>query len=243
MGLFEMLTDVGLWFMVGLIFAPPGVEYITKGDAAFPDIQAYFLDPVFLGGGVALTVLLWLLFGGGKDLSTRDLRVARWYLLNGTIIHICMDGLVGSFHKWPLFYKQYCTLDKRFITGHPIPWTVGVIEFFGHSLFCFLTYYGYHNRRRWTPAAELFACAFQIFGAIAFVLAEFREGLENVPADWNLDFSWFHLFYFWFGFGANFVWLLIPGTLAWTATQRIAACYDPAGKPEHPTLKSSKKKH
>ena len=68
-----------------------------------------------------------------------------WYLLNGSIIHMLMDGGVGSVHVLPAMDKQYKRLDKRFTRplgderGSCI-WLVGMLELCVKGPLCLLLY-------------------------------------------------------------------------------------------------------
>ena len=70
-----------------------------------------------------------------------------WYLVNGSIIHIIMDGLVGVFHAYDpldLLYKQ---MDTRFETHDHIPITIGLIEIVFMGPCCLYLSYLYVNQR------------------------------------------------------------------------------------------------
>ena len=161
-----------------------------------------------------------------QPLSLRDHRAAMWYLLNGTVIHILMDGLVGAFHVLPLMNENYEKLDLRFTR----PWgdergscilTVSLMELFVKGPLCILLYHAYHTRKSYTDALELLVCALQLYGCIMFSGTELLHGLSNLPADWNLEFTKEHLLHFWFAFVAcEPIWIVVPVWLGWRAFQR-----------------------
>lgn len=68
----------------------------------------------------------------------------RRYLVNGVVIHIMMDGLVGSFsvHKvfLPPMTDHYRILDNRFVLGDPNALVVTFTELLVMGPLCLLAY-------------------------------------------------------------------------------------------------------
>jgi hypothetical protein len=52
-----------------------------------------------------------------------------------------------------------------------------------------------------------------MYGAIMFFFAEVINGQPNVPVDVDRTFSFHYLLYYWFAFGANLIWIVIPTAL------------------------------
>lgn len=79
---------------------------------------------------LALTVYLGKRDRSSIPLSARDQRLASWFLLNGAIIHIFMDGLIGVFKVCPPFQRHYATLDVRYGEGDATVDVVSLVELF-----------------------------------------------------------------------------------------------------------------
>ena len=61
----------------------------------------------------------------------------------------------------------------------------------------------------------------RLFGTIVFVGAEVLTNFHNVPVDWNLEFTFHHNFYFWFGFVfGNGVWAVITPLVFFLTVRR-----------------------
>ena len=49
----------------------------------------------------------------GRGICSGEERAANWYLLNGGVIHLAMDGLTGGYLFMPLMSDNYQKLDNR----------------------------------------------------------------------------------------------------------------------------------
>lgn len=121
-------TDPTLLFGVNCLFS----VCFVSGDAAtkslvlrelstIPAVLAGFLaDPCFPVAIVCLLVVRFIIGDGARALTAADKRRAGWYLWNGIIFHIMMDGMAGG--KWgnKLMADNYAILDRRF-TDHSHP--------------------------------------------------------------------------------------------------------------------------
>ena len=88
---------------------------------------------------------------------------ANWFLWNGGVIHVTMDGLTGGYSKLPLLAENYRMLDRRAngklidglasaegISGLTDDAVAGAFVVFRVELFvmaplCLLTYIAYHR--------------------------------------------------------------------------------------------------
>ncbi|MES1913771.1 MAG: hypothetical protein MHM6MM_005930 [Cercozoa sp. M6MM] len=215
----SILVDPTVWFCIFCLIVPPGMAYLNGRPE---EVIPFFLDRVPLSLLILLIATVLITHSGKTvKLSKADQMTARWYLLNGVLIHIGMDGLVGTLHQWKLFDEQYKIMDRRFIVEHSVPWTIGLIEITHHAPLALLTYYGYWHGKKWARLMEIVTCCFHYAGALFFVIPELKDGAINIPFDWNLDFTFHHVLYFWFCFGANFIWMFLPAGLAWRAGKRV----------------------
>lgn len=50
----------------------------------------------------------------------------------------------------------------------------------------------------------------QLYGAVLFAGAEVVNNFPSTVVDRNFEFTFDHCFYFWFAYGANYIWVVIP---------------------------------
>lgn len=194
------------------------------------------LDPFVLGCGAVATAT-WYSATRRTDRTRKmpvyDRWAAEWYWWNAFLFHGVLDGATGSFAAVPVMLSQYQVLDRRFITHHSVPWTVGCVEFFIMQPGCLLLVWAIHQGRRDVrfPLELMVGCC-HVFGLILFVVAEVYEGQLNVPSldpvgvpgdRWaNAKLNFYHFMYYWFGFWfCNLVWFFIPAV---RMTRAFAEC-------------------
>lgn len=231
--LLEALVDPMVLFCAGCIAAPIFVnENMTPAK-----IREYFLHPAMLAAAAAL-VLAWAVaeFVGKKPvrLSFGDRTLARWYLLNGVIIHALMDGLVGVFKANKYFAKQYGMLDRRY--GAPLGsyngsavHVISLMELLVKAPICILLYLAIRKGWRCRDALEFFTCVTQAYGTVVYLGQEAISGAPNLDVDYKLEFTFHYIFYFWFAvvFGCV-LYLIVPGIVGYRVYQRLVA-NSPAG--------------
>lgn len=213
----------------------------------------FLMDPCFLVGGLFLAIALHLansddkllgkLSGNKPDpesMTWYETYAAGWYLWNGCICHVMLDGMAGGNWGNALMNKNYRQLDLRFnyeqkgTAGGPHPsdvaaaLTVTQTELWCHSVLCLFAYVGYCRDAKWKQEIGILALAFQLFGAIVFVGPEFLTGCLNMVPHNEFNCmpdtgSLYNLFYFYFGVGANFVWVVIPVWMIWEEVRSSAA--------------------
>ena len=173
-------------------------------------VRAHLTDPANLAW-LAYTVLAAVVAGSASKLRASESLAAGWFLWNGAIIHLAMDGLVGGYHNWPLMDKSYRILDRRANDDVPesqggppygqamITWTIFNCELFIHSSLCFISYVGIVRRAPWRQPFEIMALTWQLVGAVLFIVPELLAGCANlVPQGKEYcipGFSIFELFY------------------------------------------------
>ena len=207
---FPHILDPTMVFCLFCLIVPLFKEASTTHEERI----AFLTDPLLLGSFGLLIALAFLVRITGKcvELNVWERARARWYLWNGAIIHIMMDGGVGALKKLPLFRHQYKILDARFNDDDAItvPVLVGLVEIFVMAPLCFLTYYAYRRGSSWRYPMEVMICTCHIFGTIMFCLPEHLEGFKNIETDFDFEFTLHKITYFWFGYGANFIWIVLP---------------------------------
>ena len=231
--LLEVVFDPFVLFCAGCIAAPIFVNPNMTPDK----IQEYFTHPAMIACA-ALLVVAWVAaeFIGSKPikLSFGDRLLARWYLLNGVIIHILMDGLVGVFKANKYFATQYGMLDKRYgdelgnFTGSAVH-VVSLMELLVKGPICVLLYLAIRKGSKHRDALEFFTCVTQAYGTVVYLGQEAISGGKNFDVDWNFEFTFHYIFYFWFAviFGCV-LYLIVPGIVGWRVYKRIVRS-TPAG--------------
>merc|ERR1712086_419652 len=229
-----LVTDPSFAFLFPTLFLPLFVHGdVTTKVLRFsvPDLdvlQEYFTNYAFLAC-VGFFVLAQILTIGGSSSRT-----ANWFLLNGCIIHVAMDGLTGGFHALPALDNAYRQLDNRF--NYPDPTgssedayaaakVVVSLELFLMAPMCLITYYGCLRKRIWSNEMVMLTAFLRLIGTIVFIVPEFITGCKNlspfglescetrfktVPEGTTL---YYHMLYFGFAVGANIVWIVVPAKL------------------------------
>ncbi|GET87387.1 hypothetical protein, conserved [Leishmania tarentolae] len=152
---------------------------------------------------------------------------ARWYLLNGIIVHMFMDGCVGVFKTNSLLAENYAKIDARYASelgsfnGSAVH-VVSLMELFVKGPLCVLLYWAFQVRHPMRDALEFFTCVTQAYGTIVYLGQEAISGAPNLDVDYDLTFSPHYLLYFWFAviFGCV-LYLLVPAVLGWRSYLRL----------------------
>lgn len=228
MSLLEIIFDPFVLFCVGCIVTPPLVDKTLSRDAQLD----YFTHPAMLFCAALLIITYVYTFVVNRQrvvkLAASKRMLARWYLLNGVIIHILMDGLVGVYKANQPFATQYAKLDKRYgadvgtFLGSAVH-IVSAMELFVKGPLCILLYIAYHHNLSIRDPLELITCATQIYGTVVYLGQEWLTGGHNFDVDWNLTFSMHYLLYFWFAvFFGCLLYFVVPGILGYWCFTRIA---------------------
>lgn len=162
-----------------------------------------------------------------------DKLIIMWFLHNGGIIHIVMEGLAAGWGLWPEIYESYQLIDNRFRFHVPdfhggAPdeaklnvWLITQLELYVWAPFCVLTvlsYYGVlHQRHR--HGLAIVTSMMQIIGTIFFVFSPLFHDCMDLPPfgvkGCLPELDWFTLIYVYLAFGINFVWVIIPSMIIW----------------------------
>lgn len=235
---------------------------VPNPDFSLDLVHAHWSDPA-MQFGAAYFAIAWLVPAvlrvlsraqrNKKGVETQwtagEARGAAWFLLNGGIIHVIMDGLTGGFglshNMLPLMFANYRLLDNRcredvpYAQGGPNPGSVSTavtvfrLELFAMAPLCLLTYWAYVLRKPFRHELEVITLTFQFIGTVFFIVPELMTGCEAVSPfgksalggcfgapDPN---SLYDLMYFYFAFGMNIVWLVIPALMAWSSIRESAS--------------------
>ena len=214
-----IIFDPTVLFVLGCLSVGPALEYMQNPSGAVEKIIEYVKDPAIVSGFGVL--LVGILYGGSwkKGFTGSERRLALWYLINGAFIHVTMDGMTGGWHFLELLNNHYINLDKRFAQDEAVSWLITQLELWLMAPLCILTYAAIVKRSPSRYLLEIITSLFQLAGAIFFFGSEvvniwFRSPhlhhIPNIPVDWDLSFDFHDCLYFWFGFGANLIWVVIP---------------------------------
>lgn len=222
----EVLLDPFVNFCIMCIVTPVSIQWDTISQE---EAIEFFTHPAMIGCLALLIVAVLETKYGGKNvkLTSGERKTARWYLLNGVVIHILMDGLVGVYKANRLFAENYAKLDKRYaaelgsFNGSAVHIISG-LELFVKGPICILLYRAYHRGSPHRDALEFLTCVTQVYGTIIYLGQEAISGMKHCDVDYDLTFTFHYLLYFWFAvvFGC-LLWLLVPTYLGWKAYLRI----------------------
>lgn len=205
-----IIFDPSFLFCLGCLLTPLAIQYRENPELIYNETLKHFSDPAIIIGFSFIILALFLCRNSKSSLGILESKIANWMLFNGGIIHVTMDGLTGGYHLLPLLNKHYCILDKRFLTDEPNSFVITQIELFIMAPLCFLSYISFRNGSIHKYTFSIVVSSLQIMGGIIFAGSEIVANFPNVPVDRNFQFTFHYLLYFWFGFGANLIWILIP---------------------------------
>eukprot|EP00744_Colponema_vietnamica_P018686 GILI01026376.1.p1 GENE.GILI01026376.1~~GILI01026376.1.p1 ORF type:complete len:245 (+),score=53.97 GILI01026376.1:43-777(+) len=226
MPLLEVLFDPFVAFCAICIATPLAIQYSTVTQE---DVKDYLLEPsmLFSFGLMALVVLETTFGGKCVKLSASERMRARWYLLNGAIIHILMDGLIGVFKTNSLMAANYKKIDIRYseplgnYNGSAVH-VISLCELLIKGPICLILYRMYYRGSAHKELFEFFTCVTQMYGTVVYLGQEFVSGCPNLDVDWHLTFSLHHLVYFWFAIAIGCIlYFLVPGYLGYQCYKRI----------------------
>lgn len=222
--LLEVLLDPFVLFCLGCIASPMLIDSaITR-----TDVVAYFSNPAIVGSFVALGLIVVVTKSGNcVKLSRADRMLARWYLLNGVIVHSLLDAGIGVFKVDPYLAKHYALVDRRYAaslgdSNAAAVHVVTILELVLKGPVCVALYYCMHRGSPHRDALELFTCVTQVYGTFVYLGQELLTRGRDLDVDWKLEFTFHHIFYFWFAviFGCV-LYLIIPAIVGWRTYKRL----------------------
>ncbi|EKF39759.1 3-Beta-hydroxysteroid-delta(8), delta(7)-isomerase, putative [Trypanosoma cruzi marinkellei] len=228
----EIFVDPFVCFCVSCIFVPLIVD---RDHLMYADVIGYLTEPAMLFAAALLFIAVaeakiarWR-YRSPPLLTFYERMRARWYLLNGVVIHIFMDGLVGVFKASTLLARNYAKIDKRYgaalgnFEGSAVH-VVSLMELFVKGPLCILLYRAYQTHSRHRDALEFFSCVTQAYGTVVYLGEEILSGMPHLDVDHNWEFTPHYLLYFWFAvvFGC-LLYLFIPCWWGWEAYKRLVA--------------------
>ena len=224
------VTDPSVLFALSIIAAPLGL--VNYPELQIEASKQYLMNPAIIG-----CTILWLAIEILYSVKSKKSIIAHWYLIDGIFFHFLLDPLSGLFQLTDLMSKQYGKLDKRYILPFDdeglIVNLVSLLELFVMAPICLYIYYGYYkyfgrkkNQNITNTKAkrgilliyslEIIVSTVQLIGTFFYDGQELihiirADGKEIVDVDYNLSFTFHHIFYFWFGVViAQLPWIFVP---------------------------------
>ena len=169
-------------------------------------------------------------------LSKKQSMIARWYLNNAVFTSFLMDGLSSLYNLFPLMHNVYLRIDGRLLEPLSGKGMVATLAFELELVFvlpmALIVYYGYRchviyvlndiNNNivavypSWVHVFEIIISVLHLCGSYFYFVSEilhviFGTGLESLPFDWNLEFTFDYIIYFWFtNLLASSIWIIVP---------------------------------
>jgi hypothetical protein len=221
------IVDPFFWFCAFALAVPP----FWVGHNTQQTIE-YFSDP-FMIGSVAFSLLVsvfthYITRTPSAALSSFDAWRARWYLLNGVIIHFYLDGLIGAYKVNKTLASQYAILDKRYNDHGPLGQTLHVISVIELALYmpaCVWLYWAFWKGKAYRASLEVFVASFQLYGTLIYILTEAMNEFKSFTY-WNRRAEYWDLnviFYLYFAvFVGVALWIIVPLWLIYCAFAETA---------------------
>ena len=115
-----LATDPFFLFCLSILFTPLIVRTAEGDQLELRPFDAsvwlqYWTDPAVVAGLAFALPALWHA-GRQPALPRSDEMAANWFLVNGAIIHVTMDGLTGGYQQLPLMSDNYRNLGAAHFT-------------------------------------------------------------------------------------------------------------------------------
>merc|ERR1719498_2122942 len=111
-------------------------------------------------------------------------------------------------------------MDARYRDGERVVSVIACLESTLYPVLCVLLYRAICTRHASRHALEVIVCVCQVYGAVMFLGCEAWDGNQNIVPP---SLQWQGVAYFWFGYLANYFWLVLPTYLGYQAFQKAQA--------------------
>lgn len=199
-----------------------------SGPESIQDIIEFTAQPgvIILG----LYYCIMYLLKGNRELTYPEDAITSWFIHNGGIIHLAMEGLAGGWHMWREIEHPYRIIDNRFnydileADGGPTKdAALGVLiitqlELFVWFPFCMATAIAFTTGSRHRYLLAIVTSVMQIIGTVFFVVPPIMGNCLDLPT-FNEPGCFpkldrFTFIFIYIAFGANFLWFVIPSLIA-----------------------------
>lgn len=165
---------------------------------------------------IAYYYIAFLLFHLPPQTET-ECWIAAWFLHNGGVIHMAMEGLGAGWNLWNAVHDSYQLIDKRFSFSHPDDFNAFLItqlELFVWTPLCFATVIAFFFNLQHRYVLSIITSVCQIVGTIFFVAPPMASSCVDLPPIGEPgclpEVTPFTMLFHYFGFGINFLWIFIP---------------------------------
>lgn len=220
----NVITDPFVHFCVFAVLVPPfapqkkGAPWLNRPTS---EILAYYCDPFIIGFCAILGAVYYYVHihcakvTRHAVLSDFETWRARWYLLNGVIIHGLLDGCIGAYSVNKILVDSYSMVDKRYGQGHTeygsAVHVISLLELYWYMPLCIFAYYSFYFKKNYRAVLEAFVSCAQLYGTLVYFLQEYNFNFKSFDVDRNLTFSLHHLLFWWFGVCLGVaLWIVVP---------------------------------
>ena len=187
-GLFAISTLLSLLF----VEADESSQTLKLSVPTMDKVIAYFNCQLFLAV-LGMLILVLIITAGDiqrNKLTSRELRLAAWFLWSGTVFHVAMDGGGVVFKQPQLLRENYQRMDNRFRSHVPFnrggphesevlgAMTVVLIEIFVQAPMCLVSYVAVMKRLSWRNEMALATLSMYMYclrcGVVGAVLEEMQ---------------------------------------------------------------------
>ena len=170
---------------------------------------------------VFLYYCVYYIFSERLQLTRLESLLCSWFLHNGGVIHLGMEGLAAGWNACDEIYQSYKLIDKRFDFSTPEltrqnfdVFLITQVELFIWTPLCLITALCLSQKhpQRYTFALITSIC--HIVGTIFFVTPPIYKDCVDLPP-FDIpgcfpDVTPFSIIFYYLAFGINFAWIIIP---------------------------------
>jgi len=208
-----LIFDITFWFTMAVIVLPAALVYPDE-----KKIVEYFSLPTIWGGFVYLFIVLIVthLCGNRVTLTSKEQRVANWFLMNGVFYNTFLDVFAGQFQMSGLLTTEYNIIEPRYKMGlyhdaGQVVFMTSMIELLIQAPLCIVTYWGYYHNASWRYVTGVIVSVLHFSGVWWMYIPEALRNFPHIPADRIFRFSFTDIVYYWFAFWfCGLLWTIIP---------------------------------
>ncbi|GIL46155.1 hypothetical protein Vafri_3201 [Volvox africanus] len=190
----------------------PYVPHDLELPGFVPNVLTYeTILGVFFGCSALVVLLMFIITGRYKYLTTTERLLAGWWMCTG-IIHFIIEGNVvvnnkyyqdSTGHILNEIWKEYTKADSRYATRDAFIITMEAVTAFAWGPLSFLIVVGVLYRTSWRFSAMILVSLGQLYGDVLYYMTCIYEGVHKYSRREPLYFYGYFI-------GANAIWILIP---------------------------------
>ncbi|GIL71379.1 hypothetical protein Vretimale_2742 [Volvox reticuliferus] len=177
-----------------------------------PNVLAYeTILGVFFGCSALVVLIMFIITGRYKYLTTTERLLAGWWMCTG-IIHFIIEGNVVVNSKYYQdntgnilneIWKEYTKADSRYATRDAFIITMEAVTAFAWGPLSFLIVLGVLYRTSWRFSVMIIVSLGQLYGDVLYYMTCIYEGVHKYSRQEPLYFYGYFI-------GANAIWILVP---------------------------------